>query len=221
MIQGRDAVDRVPGREGRRGGGPERRLGPAAVADPPRPRLLALTGEDDERQVAGAAVVGPVPAGQLYLGGVDLLHVGDQRLAEVPWTSPTAEHERVHRSQPGYQRGALGVGDDPLHLAEGRLPGSVAVGSQQHRDRPHPAERYDDGQGAGTSSHQHPDMLALANADRDQPADYVVDPLIDLDGAVGAVLEQEEGVVWCPAHALVDQQTERDPRAWLDLLQAR
>src|ERR1019366_5023657 len=63
VIQGRDAVDRAPRREGRRGGGPERRLGPAAVADPARPRLLALTGEDDERQAPGGAVVGPVPAG--------------------------------------------------------------------------------------------------------------------------------------------------------------
>jgi hypothetical protein len=115
----------------------------------------------------------------------------------------------------------LGIGDDPLHLAEGSLPGGVAVGSEQHRHRPDPAERDDDRQRAGASPHQHPHVLALAHTDRDQAADDLVDPLIDLSGAVGAVLKQEEGVVGRPAHSLVDQQTERDPRARLDLLQAR
>ncbi len=63
-------------------------------------------------------------------------------------------------------------------------------------------------------------MLTLAHADRDQAADDIVDPLVDLPRAVGPILEQEEDVVRCAAHPLGDEQPERDPRVRLDLLQA-
>ena len=72
---------------------------------------------------------------------------------------------------------------------------------------------------ARAGAHQHPDMLSLPHADRDQAADDVVDPLPDLAGAVGAVLEQKEDIVGRAARAFLDQQPERDPRARLDLLQ--
>src|SRR5262249_17839906 len=70
-------------------------------------------------------------------------------------------------------------------------------------------------------AHEHANVLALTYADRDQPAHHVVDPLSDLSGVVRAVLEQEQLVVWRTTPALLDQQTERDPGARLDLLESR
>ena len=51
---------------------------------------------------------------------------------EVAGIATASEHERVDPAEPGRQRGVLGVGDDPLDLAEPRLPRDVAV-------RPHAA----------------------------------------------------------------------------------
>ena len=71
----------------------------------------------------------------------------------------------------------------------------------------------------GRARHQHADVLALAHADRDQAADDVVDPLVDLAGGVGAVLEQEEDLVGGAPRPLLDEQPERDPGARLHLLE--
>ena len=89
-----------------------------------------------------------------------------------------------------------------VHLAERGLARELAVGAQQNRHGAEPVERDDQRQRARAWPHQDADVLALADADRDQAADDVVDPLADLAGVVGAVLEQEEGLVWSPPRAL-------------------
>ena len=88
----------------------------------------------------------------------------------------------MHLAVPGGSAGALGVGNDPPHLPELDLAREVAVGPQQHRHRPEPVERDGDRKRARARTHQHADVLALAHADRDQPADDVVDPGVDLAG---------------------------------------
>ena len=123
--------------------------------------------------------------------------------------------------QSGRQRRALGVGDDPLHLAELDLALQIAVGSEQHRYGTEPADRDRQRERAWTRPHQHTDVLALADPDRDQPADDVVDPFVDRLGRVGAVLEQEERLLGGLAPPLLDQQAQRDACAGLDLLQSR
>ena len=60
-------------------------------------------------------------------------------------------------------------------LAELGLAAGVAVGAHQHGDGAEPAERRDDGQRARARLHQDADVLALADADLEQPADDVVD----------------------------------------------
>ncbi len=77
--------------------------------------------------------IGAVPARQRDGIGVDLLHVGRQRHAEIARAAAAAEHERVDAAEPRRERRALGVGDDPLHLPELGLRASVAVRAQQHR----------------------------------------------------------------------------------------
>ena len=64
--------------------------------------------------------------------------------------------------------------------AQRRLARGVAVGAQHHRHGAEPAERGDHRQRARARAHQHAHVLALAHPDRDQPADDVVDPLVDL-----------------------------------------
>ena len=221
VIERRHAVDRVARREGRRRRSPERRRDPAPVGDPTHPRLLALAGEEDERQVARASGVGPIPLREPHLSRIDLLHVVGQRHPEVARATTAAEHERVDLPEPGRLRGALGVGDDPLRLTEPGLARRVPVGPQQDGHRAEPAQRHRQRQRARTRAHQDADMLSLANPDRDQAADDVVDPLVDIGRAVGAILEQEERVVRRISGPFGDQRPERDARPRLDLLEPR
>ena len=107
--------------------------------------------------------------------------------------------------------GELGVGDDPRDAAELGLALDRAVGAHQHGDRPEPVERRDHGEAARPGAHQHPDVLALADAEREQAADDVVDPALDRLVRVGAVLEEEELGLRARARLLVEQQSERDP----------
>jgi hypothetical protein len=123
----------------------------------------------------------------------------------------------VDAAQPGRERGALGVGDDPLHLSELGLARRVAVGPEQHRDRTDTADRDHQREGARARAHHHADMFSAPNADRDQAPDDVVDPLVDLARVVRPVLEQEEGVVGRLLAPLLHQRADRDPRARLDL----
>ena len=150
---------------------------------------------------------------------VDPLHVGDVLGVEVAGTATASEHERVDSAEPGGQRGVLGVGDDPLDLAESRLPGDVAVRPHQHRHGADAADRDHQRQRARPRAHQHADVLALTDADRNQAPHDIVDPLADLAGVVGAILEQEEDVVGRAAPALLDEQPDGDPGARVQLVQ--
>jgi hypothetical protein len=51
-------------------------------------------------------------------------------------------------------------------------------------------------------------VLALTDADLDQPAHHVVDPLVEVPRRVGAVLEQKEDPVRGPAPTFLDKQPE-------------
>ena len=184
-------VDGVVVGERRRRGGRERRQRPAAVGEPVGPGALALAGEEDEGEVRGAAGVGPVPGRQLHLVGIDPLHV-DHLAAEVALLAAAAEHEHLRRTRFQGAGGELGVGDDPGHLAELGLAGDRSVGAHQHGDRAEPVERRDHREAARPGAHQHADVLALVDADRDQTADDGVDPVLRRLVGVGAVLEQEE-----------------------------
>ena len=64
-------------------------------------------------------------------------------------------------------------------------------------------------------------MLALADPEREQAADDVVDPALDRLVGVGAILEEEEVGLGRAPRLLVEQQAERDPGAGLEPAQAR
>ncbi len=168
---------------------------------------LALAGEEDEREVAapGRGSGGTRPGSRTASGSICSMSVSTAAPRSRGPPPPPSTNVCIV-ADPGRERRPLGVGDDPLDLAELGLAGHVAVGPQQHRDRAEPADRDDERERARPAAHQHADVLALANADRDQPADDVVDPLVDLPGAVAAILEQEEDVVGRPAPALLDEQ---------------
>ena len=158
--------------------------------------------------------------GQIDRLGVDLLHVR-QRQAEVADLAAAAEDERVDVAEvePGGELGVLGVGDDPLDLAELGLLRRVAVGAQEDGDGADPAQRGDHGERARAGPHQHADVLALADAERDQAADDVVDPGVDRGAVVGAVLVEEERGVGVVARLLVEDEAERDAGVRVDPLQ--
>ena len=101
--------------------------------------------------------------------------------AEVARAAAAAEHERVQRAEPRGQRGALGVGDDPLR--PGRAPPRARAspsGRSSTDTAPSRLIATTSASALGPRPHQHADVLALADADRDQAADDVVDPLADL-----------------------------------------
>ena len=140
--------------------------------------------------------VGAVPGRQPDRGRVDLLHVG----RHLERRGRAGHHRRRARTCARVAEPAAGAARSGSAMIRRTWPSaasraSVAVGPQQHRDRAEPAERGDQRQRARPRAHQHADVLALAHADRDQPANDVVDPLVDLAGGVGAVLEQEEQFV--------------------------
>ena len=119
-----------------------------------------------------------------------------------------AEHVDLQAGRVRGRLGVLRVGDDPPRLAELGLAGGIAVGAHQHRDRAEPVQRGDDRQRARARLHQHADVLALADADLEQPADDVVDPLLDRRVGVGAVLEEQDDVLGSALGLLVEQQAE-------------
>ena len=153
------------------------------LRDPAHPGALALPGEHDECDVAGSARVGSVPAAAARprSGSICSMSVVSGR-AEVARASTAAQHEVCSSPRSAARRGALGVGDDPLDLAELGLARDVAVGTQQHGDGAEAAQRDDHGECARTRAHQHADVLSAPHADRDQAADDVVDPLVDVLG---------------------------------------
>ena len=87
--------------------------------------------------------------------------------AEVALLAAAAEHQHLAAAGLAGAAGELGVGDDPGHLAELGLAGDRAVGAHQHGDRAEPVERRDHREPARPGAHQHADVLALADAERD------------------------------------------------------
>ncbi len=62
---------------------------------------------------------------------------------EVALLAAAAEHQHLPHAGLASAPGELGVGDDPLHVAELRLALDRAVGAHQHRDRAEAAQRGD------------------------------------------------------------------------------
>ena len=180
MVDRRDGVDGVGvGERGRRGGA-ERRERPAPVGDPVRAGALALAGEEDEGEVAGAARVGRVPGRELDLVGVDPLHVDRRRRAEVALLAAAAEHQHLaDAGLAGAARRARGRRRSAVTSPSSASRSTGAVGAQQHGDRAEAAQRRDDRERARPRAHQHADVLALADAEREQAADDVVDAVLD------------------------------------------
>ena len=208
MVDGGHRVDRVIVGERRGRRGRERPQRPAPVRDPVGPCALALAGEQDERQLEGPARVGLIPGRYRHLVGIDPLHV-DHLRPEVALLAAPAQHQHLGGAGRAGPIGELGVGDDPGHRAELGLALDRAVGAHQHRDRAEPVERRQHRQSARAGAHQHPDVLAVADSERQQATDDVVDPLLDRLMRVDAVLEQEELTVRRPPRLLVEQQADR------------
>ena len=117
-------VDGVGVGERRRRRGRERRERPAPVGDPVGARALALAGEQDEGEVAGAARVraGTRRAARPRSGSIRSMSMTPA--AEVAVLPAAAEHEDLGGRRPRARAaGELGVGDDPRHLAELGLAG--------------------------------------------------------------------------------------------------
>ena len=194
MVQRREAVHGVAVAQRGRRRGAERRQRPSVVGDLTGYQLAVDGGERHERDVFGQSRVGPIPAGQLDLVRVDLLHVDHVVVAgqQVQIAGfATAEHQNLQRQSAG----GLEIGrvrEDLADTAEPRRRGEVGVGRHQHRDRAEPRQRRDGHQRARAGFHQHPDAVALADADLDQAAHDVVDA--GVDGVVGVhpAVEQQE-----------------------------
>ena len=217
-MQRSQAVHGVAAAEIGRRRGAERRQRPPEVRDLAGEQLAAHRAERDEGQVAGRARVGPVPAGQVDLVGVDLLHVdhvgvvGQMQFARLA----AAEHQHPHRQLAGRLEVAR-VGDDLGHRAEPRRGRKVGVGRHQHGHRAEPGQRRDRHQRAGPRLHQHTDMGALPNTDLDQAAHDVVDAAVDRLVGVDAPVEQQAFAVRRAAGLLGHDPAERDPGVVVDL----
>ena len=151
----------------------------------------------------------------MHLVGLDPLHV-DQSLGQPAGLAAAAEDVDLEVRRRGRGLAVLGVGDDPPGAPELGLTRGVAVRSHQHRHRADPVQRRDDRQRARAGLHQDPDVLALPDADLEQPADHVVDPLLDREVGVGTVFEEQHDVVGSRLRLLVEQQPERDPGSRVD-----
>jgi hypothetical protein len=63
----------------------------------------------------------------------------------------------------------LGVGDHAGDLAQFGLAGERVSRAQEHGDGAEPVQRGHGGERARAGAHEHPDVVAAAHADRDQP----------------------------------------------------
>ena len=200
---------------------PRRGQRPAEVGDLAGEELAADRAERDERQVAGQTGVGPVPAGQVHLIGVDLLHVDDVGVVRQMQVArlATTEHQHPHR-QPAGRLEVARVGDDLRHGAESHNGREVGVGRHQHRHRTKARQRRDRHQRTGPRLHQHADMCALPHADLDQAAHHIVDATIDRFIGMHAAVEQQAFASRRTAGLLGHDPAERDPGVVVDLPQA-
>ena len=107
--------------------------------------------------------------------------------------------------------------------ARGRPRASTAPsGTQQDRDRAEAVERRDGDERARAHVHQDADVLALAHAERDQPADDVVDPALGRRAACGRGPRRGRGRRRAAAPACSSSSSASEMRVSRpDLLQAR
>ena len=140
VMQRGQAVDGVAAAEVGRRRGAERRQRPPEVGDLAGDQFAADRAERDEGQVTGQSGVGPVPAGQVDLVGVDLLHVDDVGVVGQVQVAglAAAEHQHPH-GQPARGVQIARVGDDLRHPAEPRglarsASGGISTATAPSRD---------------------------------------------------------------------------------------
>ena len=117
VMERQAAVDGVARRERAGGGGAEGRHRPAPVGDPAGAPAVGAAGDEDHGQVAGAAGIGAIPAGQGDLLGIDLLEI-DRAGGERAPLMGAAEDEEAAGERGADRGGGVGIGQREVGLAD-------------------------------------------------------------------------------------------------------
>ncbi len=202
VVQGQAAVDGVAGGQRRGGGGPEREYaqrrfvmrvarggacGPAATKIIARSRARPGSG----RYHAGRSTAsGSIASMSITSGGRDARLAGSPRhLADA------AEHEHGDAGGGAGAGGGVGIDDERRGLAEAERAGEGVVGVSGDRRTETAPSRLSAAvivEVARARPHHHADLLAGADARRDQAADDGVDAPVGVGVGEGAAAEEEE-----------------------------
>ncbi len=148
-MQRQHAEHRVAARESARSRGAIGRHRPASIADP-RARLRR---DQLEREVAGAAGIGAVPAGQVDLGRVDRLEV-EGALGQGRWPAPPNTSNACRCTRPATSTAVSGSAS-----TRSGSPSSIARASHGSMRGPAPASSSD---GSASSTATAPSRLIAA-----------------------------------------------------------